>query len=468
MRSESITTWRATRSAATADGSTDMQETQIWPTFEGGIARATAWISENAANLSIQSVGQILVLAIAYLIAWYFSPTVRQSLGTIAFPNLIRPYLASAGRTLSPMLTMMIWAGLAWVAYAVALQSGLPGALIRIVATLATAWIAIRVVAGLFSDKALSRVLAAIVWGIAALSILGLIGPVVAFLDSTAIDAGGLRISPLTVLKAIMWIALAVWAALAVARLVERRVTLSPNLTPAMQVLITKLSNIVLLAVAALFVLGAVGVDLTALTVLTGAVGLGVGFGLQKAVANFVSGLSMLLDRSIKPGDVISVGETFGWVRTMGGRYVSVHTRDGLEYLIPNEDLITKEVVNWSMSDNQVRIRAPIGVSYACDIHKARALCVEAALETDRVLREPSPLCHLVGFGDSAVDLELRFWINDPRAGIANVKSDVLLKVWDKFKANGIEIPYPQRDLHFKAPVRVNLVPGDQPTSEQR
>jgi len=439
-----------------------MQQPQNWPVFEGGIAEAFARLSENAANLSIQSVGQLSVLAMAYLVGWYFGPTVRQSLGTIAFPTFLRPYLAWVGQILSPMLTMMIWAGLSWIAYGIAVQSGLPATLIRIVATLATAWIAIRVLAGLFSDRALARVLAAIVWGIAALSILGLIGPVATFLDSAAMNAGGVRISPLTILKAIMWIALAVWLALAAARLVERRVTMSESLTPAMQVLITKLSSIVLLAFAGLFVLGAIGVDLTALTVLTGAVGLGVGFGLQKAVANFVSGLSMLLDRSIKPGDVISVGQTFGWVRTMGGRYVSVLTRDGLEYLIPNEDLITKEVVNWSMSDNQIRIRAPIGVSYASDVHKARALCVEAATEADRVLRQPSPLCHLVGFGDSAVDLELRFWINDPRAGLANVKSDVLLRVWDKFRANNIEFPFPQRDLHIKAPVEVNLMPGGQ------
>jgi small-conductance mechanosensitive channel len=234
-------------------------------------------------------------------------------------------------------------------------------------------------------------------------------------------------------------------------------VAVSAALTPSMRVLVTKLANIALLTVAGLVALGAIGIDLTALTVLTGALGLGVGFGLQKAVANFVSGLSMLLDRSIRPGDVISVGQTFGWVRTMGGRYVAVQTRDGLEYLIPNEDLITKEVVNWSNSDNQIRIRAPIGVSYKADIHKARQLCVEAACATNRVLKEPAPLCHLVGFGDSAVDLELRFWINDPRAGLANVKSDVLLKVWDKFKAEGIEIPYPQRDVHLPSRLRVEV-----------
>ena len=442
-----------------------MRAAQDWPALQDGIAWSVAWLSDNAANLSIQSVGQASILAMAYLVAWYVSPMVQQALGRTTVPGVLRHYVAPVGQVLSPMLTMMIWVVLSWIGYATAVQVGLPATLIRIVAVLATAWIAIRVAAALVSDKALSRVLAIVVWAIAALTILGLIEPVVTLLDSAAIDAGGLRISPLTVLKAIMWFALAIWLAMTIARLVERRVAMSISLTPSMQVLITKLTNIALLAFAGLFVLGAVGVDLTALTVLTGAIGLGVGFGLQKAVANFVSGLSVLLDRSIKPGDVISVGQTFGWVRTMGGRYVAIRTRDGLEYLIPNEDLITKEVVNWSLSDNQIRIRAPIGVSYASDIHKARALCVDAAKEADRVLREPSPLCHLVGFGDNAVELELRFWINDPRAGVANVKSDVLLRIWDKFNAEGIEIPCPQRDLHIKAPVSVNLAPRDEATS---
>jgi len=266
-----------------------------------------------------------------------------------------------------------------------------------------------------------------------------------------------LRISPLTLIKALLWLGGAVWVASLGARLIERRVSSSPVLTPSMQVLIAKLSNIVLIAIATVVALSAVGIDLTALTVLTGAVGLGVGFGLQKAVANFVSGLSMLLDRSIKPGDVITVGETFGWVRAMGGRYVSVMTRDGLEYLIPNEDLITKQVVNWSFADNQVRIRAPIGVSYKSDIHKAQQLCVEAASETPRVLVEPKAICHLIGFGENSVDLELRFWINDPRNGIGNVKSDVLLNIWDKFKANCIEFPYPQRDVHLPTPLHIEL-----------
>jgi small-conductance mechanosensitive channel len=165
----------------------------------------------------------------------------------------------------------------------------------------------------------------------------------------------------------------------------------------------------------------------------------------------------LLLDKSVKPGDVISVGESYGWVSSLGARYVSVVTRDGTEYLIPNEDLITHQVVNWSHTSSHVRLKIPIGISYNADVHKARALCLEAAAETPRVLKEPSPVCLLLGFGDSSVELELRIWIQDPKNGVHNVKSDVLLLVWDKFHAHGVEIPFPQRDLHLKTPMEIRV-----------
>jgi small-conductance mechanosensitive channel len=188
-----------------------------------------------------------------------------------------------------------------------------------------------------------------------------------------------------------------------------------------------------------------------------GALGVGVGFGLQKVTSNFVSGVILLLDRSVRPGDVISVGQTYGWVGSLGARYVSVVTRDGTEYLIPNEDVITHQVVNWSHSSDQVRLRLQVAVSYDADVRQARALCLEAAAETPRVLAQPAPVCVLLGFAASAIELELRIWISDPRNGVGNVKSDVLLLIWDKFRANGIQFPYPQRDLHLKTPMEVTL-----------
>jgi small-conductance mechanosensitive channel len=196
------------------------------------------------------------------------------------------------------------------------------------------------------------------------------------------------------------------------------------------------------------------GINITAFAVFSGALGVGIGFGLQKVVSNLISGVILLLDRSIKPGDVIEVGQSYGRVHSMGARYASVITRDASEYLIPNEDLITQQVINWSYSSKNIRLKAPIGVGYGSDIPKVIELVQEAASKVDRVLENPAPKCLMKGFGDSAIDLELRFWIADPEQGCANVTSAVLVEVWKVFNENNVDIPFPQRD------VRVQIVKG--------
>ena len=178
-----------------------------------------------------------------------------------------------------------------------------------------------------------------------------------------------------------------------------------------------------------------------------GAIGLGIGFGMQKVVSNLVSAIILLLDKSIKPGDVISVGETFGWITGLGARYVSVVTREGKEHLIPNEDLITGQVVNWSHSSDLVRLDIPFGVAYDSDPHLVREIAKSAVGDVKRIVKIPNPQCHIVGFGDSSVDLKLRFWIRDPSAGLTNVRGDAYLALWDALKENNIEIPFPRRDV---------------------
>jgi small-conductance mechanosensitive channel len=323
--------------------------------------------------------------------------------------------------------------------------------------SLLTAWVIIRFVATLVRDPVWSRFVAIVVWVIAALSILGLLAPTMAIMDGIAIEMGGLRISTLTVVKAVLSLGLLLWLATLAGRVLERRVTAATNLTPSLKVLIVNLLKIVLILMAVVIALRVVGIDLTAFAVLTGAIGVGIGFGLQKMVSNFVSGITILLDKSIKPGDVLVVGDTYGRVHSLGARYVSLITRDGTEYLIPNEELVTQQVINWSYSSDQIRLRVPIGVAYDADVRLAIALCVEAAGKVGRVLKQPAPICILKGFGDNAVDLELRFWIRDPMNGVSNVKSEVLLHIWDSFHANKIEFPFPQHDLHFKTPVEVSL-----------
>ena len=350
------------------------------------------------------------------------------------------------------------WLTFQWLSVFVAAAMGWPHALVRTTVSLLTAWVVIRLTSSLVRDPVWSRAVAITVWTIAALNILGLLQPTIGLLDELAVTLGGLRISALTVIKAMLALAVLLWVATVASRLLESRIKSAPNLTPSVQVLFTKLLKIVLVTIAVVAALGSVGIDLTAFAVFSGAIGVGIGFGLQKVVANLISGVILLLDRSVKPGDVIAVGDSYGWIDSLGARYVSVVTRDGIEHLIPNEDLITNRVENWSYSNNLLRLRAPIGISYAADVRLAIRLCLDAARAAPRVLGQPEPVCLVTGFGESSVDLELRFWIDDPQAGTANVRSVVLLGVWDRFHEHGIEIPFPQRDLHIRTPAELRVL----------
>jgi small-conductance mechanosensitive channel len=210
--------------------------------------------------------------------------------------------------------------------------------------------------------------------------------------------------------------------------------------------------------------LSTAGIDLTTLTVFSGAIGLGLGFGLQKVISNLVSGMIILADRSIKPGDVIQLGETFGWIQSLRARFVSVVTRDGRKYLIPNEDLITKQVINWSYTEELVRLDVTFRVSYAANPHEIRRIAVEAAARVPRVQADPGPLCHLAEFGEYSLDFVLRFWIRDPAGGLTNVRGAVLLALWDAFQAHAVEIPLPQREVivHRGAPHHAGPTAGSQ------
>jgi small-conductance mechanosensitive channel len=261
------------------------------------------------------------------------------------------------------------------------------------------------------------------------------------------VQLGGFRLSAYAVLKAAVVTGLLFAAAHLISASAATRIRASEELSPSMRVLSVKVLQITLYAAAFFIGLKAVGFDLTGLAVLSGAVGLGLGFGLQKVVSNLVSGVIILLDKSIKPGDVISIGDTFGWINALGARYVSITTRDGKEYLIPNEDLITGQVVNWSHSDNYVRIDLTFGTSYADDPHLVRKLAVDAAHGLDRVLKSRPAVCHVTDFGDSSVNYVLRFWITDPAGGLTNIRGDVFLALWDTFRENAISIPFPQREV---------------------
>jgi small-conductance mechanosensitive channel len=276
-----------------------------------------------------------------------------------------------------------------------------------------------------------------------------LLEPVLDLLGRIGFDAGKTHISLRGVLK-IAVILLAIYAVVQlITRFMNASIKRSRSLDPAQQLLTQKLGTVVLLTVAFFIGIDLIGVDLTALTVFSGAFGLAVGFGLQKTFGNLIAGIILLMDRSIKPGDVIVVGESFGYVTKIGVRAVSIVTRDGKEHLIPNENLMTQEVENWSYSNTNVRVHIPVGIAYSCDVALAQKLMIEAALTPDRVLKSPKPNVWLRAFGENSLEHEILVWIKDPEAGVGNVQSEILNRLWDLFRENKIEVPHPQRDVRI-------------------
>ncbi|RMF18152.1 MAG: mechanosensitive ion channel protein MscS, partial [Alphaproteobacteria bacterium] len=391
---------------------------------------------------AIELVGIALLLVLAYFLGRWFSGVIAEigrdypAVARIERPS--RPFLP-------PIVALLLLAG----ARVGAAAAGLVDLPFEIALNLLAAWLVIRLAVTLIRSRGLRRLVASLAWSAAALNILGLWQPLMRLLDSLSVEFGEFRLSLLSLLQGVVAFALLVWLAQMLAGAAERRLARLDRIDPSLRALGTKVIRILLYSTAVLFGLSAMGIDLTALAVFSGALGVGIGFGLQKVVANFISGLILLMDRSIKPGDVIETQGTYGWINHLGARYTSIITRDGTEYLIPNEDLITQPVINWSFSDRRVRRRLKVAVSYDSDIEEAMRLMVEAAREQPRVLALPEPVTQLNSFGDNGVELELRFWIEDPQNGIGNVSSDVLLAIWHRFHAAGISFPYPQRVIHF-------------------
>ncbi|SES06009.1 Mechanosensitive ion channel [Tranquillimonas rosea] len=355
-----------------------------------------------------------------------------------------------AGVVVQRRLPLMIFVTLAWMAtWAMQAVTVFPSRsyLLELVATIATALVAVAFASRLVRNPILRKVVRWGLWGFVVVYYTGVVDEAARALDSLAFQMGEFRLSALTLMQALIVTGVLFTGARMVARVGAENIRRNEEISPSMRVLAVKILQIALYGLALFIGLKAVGVDLTGLAVLSGAIGVGLGFGLQKVVSNLVSGVIILLDKSIKPGDVISLGETFGWINTLGARYASITTRDGKEYLIPNEDLITGQVVNWSHSDKFVRLDIYFGTAYHDDPHMVRRIAIEAASGVRRVLADPNPVCHIVGFGDSSVDYILRFWITDPTGGLTNIRGNVYLALWDAFQANGVTIPFPQREV---------------------
>ncbi len=432
--------------------------------LEGYVAQARAWLlTEILTAAALWQAGAIIV---AFGVAMLITPPIRNWLERKADETADNRRLAFVCRTFVNLVTPVLWVILLWLAVEIANRAGWPNKLISIVVSLVNAWIVIHLVTRFVSQKAWARFVAITIWVIAALNIIELLEPALALLDGIALQIGNVRVTALSVAKGVFYLVVLMWLANLASSVLERRIQQLPSLTPSVQVLFAKLLKIALISIAAIVAINSVGIDLTALAVFGGALGVGIGFGLQKIVANFISGIILLLDKSIKPGDTIGVSGTYGWIQSLGARYVSVITRDGIEHLIPNEELITTRVENWSYSNDLVRQKIPVGISYGSDVRRAIELCIESAKASPRVVGDPNPACLLKGFGDSSVDLEIRYWVIDPQNGLSNLKSEILLSVWDRFHENDIQIPFPQRDLHLKSVAPEVQATGVQPIAE--
>ena len=427
--------------------STAQPASLAWP-FDNGFDDLAAWFAEQFLHWAV--LWEVAGLAAMAVVAYFLARALRPAVAHWAGRQRPESRMARVAGSVASLLFVIVFLIPAWLAAGVLVQLQVAGQyrLLEIIASLMTAWVLIRLSSSFIANRLTANTVFLIAWSAAALNILGLLDETISALDAIAIPLGTARLSLLTVLWGALLFGLLLWAALVLSGLAQKYIHDHADLSPRAQVLIGKVVRFAMIAMAAVVALTSVGTNFAALAVFTGALGVGIGIGLQHQVSNLLSGLFLLLDKSIEPGDVIEVDDTFGWVKDMRARYVGVVTRDNKELLIPNDDFVTHQVINWSHSDIDVRMEVEFRVSYESDAHQIRRLAVEAAQNADpRVVRSREPVCHIKEFGDSSLNFVLRFWINDPQNGVTNIKGSVLLALWDKFKEHGIDIPYPHRHV---------------------
>jgi small-conductance mechanosensitive channel len=321
--------------------------------------------------------------------------------------------------------------------------------LLMVAAKLALAWLVIRLVTSVIRNAFIVKLVSLSAWVVAALSIIGELDPTIDALDSVSIVLGGLRLTPLLVIKLGALLIGALWLTNIASNFAESRINRSADLTPSIQVLLVKMIRMGLMVLAITIAMGAVGINLSALAVFSGAVGVGIGIGLQKIVANFISGIILLADKSVKPGDLVTIGDSTGRISAMKTRYISVAAGDGREFLIPNEDLVTQKVVNWTYTDKNTLVKVLFGTNYDADPKLVCKLAVDVGTAAKRAIKGKPPNCILTEFAEAGMKFALTFWIADPD-GMDNVKSDVMLALWDVFKREGIRVPYPVREIRIR------------------
>jgi len=390
-------------------------------------------------------------VALCLLVAWWLGRLLQWRApehstdalkhGAAAFRRLVFPLLAMlllvAGRA-----ALRYWHSTNLLSVAIALFGALAGIrfavyLLRLSFSQA-AWLV-----------AFERSIATLIWAVLALHLTGLLPEIVSWLSEVELAVGKYHLSLWTLLSAAFWVAMTLLLALWAGAALEARLLSAESLHSSLRVVIARLTRAVLLVAAVLVVLPLMGVDLTVLSVFGGALGVGLGLGLQKIASNYLSGFIILLDRSIRLGDMITVDGHYGEVTRITTRYMVVRTLTGLEAIIPNDTLVTSTVLNHSYSDKRVRLAVRVQVAYRTDMPGLLALMIELAQKHPRVLRDPEPTAQVLNLAESGIDVELGFWIEDPERGSQNVRSDVSVAILREFKARRIEIPYPQREVRL-------------------
>jgi small-conductance mechanosensitive channel len=361
------------------------------------------------------------------------------------------------------LLKYFFWMLLVWFCQVLFKEFKMPVDLLHMTLNLVVALLVIRFASFYIESMFWSRFIYVICVIVLSLRIFKLWDPTVRLLESMTIGLGKISLSVWGLTEAII-VFILLWAAAGAAnRFIAHCLTTYSHLTYSDRTLLQRVIRAAMVAVVILISLRAAGIHMTAIAITGGAIGLGIGVGLQKIGSNLISGIMLLISKPIRQGDVIvfdkSSGDTgWGWATQMGLNYVQVATRDGSLQLIPNEVFVTQKTENLSYHNNHIRLNIPFGIAYKSDLNKAKTFALSAATSIDRILKNPEPKCLVTEYGDSTVNLELRVWIDDPKNGIDNVKDAVLMAVWDSFHANGIEIAYPQRDLHIKDAVPLKIL----------
>ena len=394
------------------------------------------------------------VLTIGFLTAWLVARLIRARLPVDLDPGALKIGTGSVHRLVLPLFALItVWFG------SFMLSKWQPVPLLKIAIPLIASFVIIRLAVYLLRHvipaspllKASERILAYGVWVIVALYLSGILPEISGALDEIGFTVGQRKITLLLILHAVFWSACTVIVALAVSRIIEKRLIAAETLDMSMRVFSGKIVRALAVVLAILIALTLIGIDITVLSVFGGALGVGLGLGLQKIASNYVSGFVILLDRSIRPGDLVTIGERQGVVADIKARYTVLRGLDGTEAIIPNDTIIGNTVLNHTYSNPKISVKTSITVAYESNVQLAMSLFLAAGKSQDRVLADPEPIVLLTAMGDSGLNLEIVTWIEDADQGQAPLRSAILLEAWRLFREHGIEVPFPRRDVRIVA-----------------